>query len=323
MDNFTIYKRTLGFSIRRIFWDLFSMIVLLAFPVLGFLIASKASEDGALIGLLLGIILGITALVIILRFVSYRLKAGQIAMMTRGITEGELPDDVIGEGKRVVKERFATVAAYFAITSAIKSIFNQLGNKVTKVGEKVGGETGGMVGSAVSTVISTLVSYLCDCCLGWVFYRQGVNAAKATCEGAVLFFRHGKTLAKNMGRIFGLGLISLLIIGGIFTGVFYLIFSANAELMADLYEAVAEAAAGSESQIAQLLHDPATVPIVIAAIGGIIVWSMIHSSLIRPFVLTGVLRNYLESGMNNIPAESSFGQLDTYSPKFRKLHSEL
>ena len=51
--------------------------------------------------------------------------------------------------------------------------------------------------SVISSVISVVVSYLCDCCLGWVFYRQDVKSAKATCEGAVLFFKHWKTLAKN------------------------------------------------------------------------------------------------------------------------------
>ena len=53
---------------------------------------------------------GIVALILISRFISYALKAGQIAMMTRGVSEGELPDNVIKEGRRVVKERFATAA---------------------------------------------------------------------------------------------------------------------------------------------------------------------------------------------------------------------
>ena len=78
-----------------------------------------------------------------------------------------------------------------------------------------------------------------------------------------------------------------------------------------------------KDRFAQLLQNPATVPLVISAIGGIIVWSICHSTLIKPFVLTGVLRNFMASGMNHIPSEGSFGLLDQYSPKFRKLHSEL
>ena len=86
------------------------------------MIAEKASDKG-LIGLVIGIIAGIVVVVIMLRYVSYTFKAGQIAMMTRAITEGSLPADVIGEGKRVVKGRFATVALFFAATGVIKGIF--------------------------------------------------------------------------------------------------------------------------------------------------------------------------------------------------------
>lgn len=322
MNNKQLYRKTIGFSLRRLLWDVLSLALLLALCTLGFMLGEKMIESG-LVGLVIGAIVGIIVMALISRFVSYVLKAGQIAMMTRGITEGELPDNVIAEGKKVVRGRFGTVAAYFAITNAIKAIFNQIGRGITKVGQSIGGDTGGAIGSAVSSAIQTVISYLCDCCLGWVFYRKDVKAAKATCEGAVLFFKHGKTLAKNMGRVFGMGLVSLLLIGGAFTGIFYAILSTQTQALAGVYESVAKAAAGSESSFARILSNPATLPIVFSAIGGIIMWSFIHSAFIRPFVLTGVLRNYLESGMNDIPSEESFTLLDSRSPKFRKLHSEL
>ena len=176
MDNFTIYKRTLGFSLRRVFWDFMSIILLLALSTVGYVIAEQVSEDSGALGLIFGALVGV---------------------------------------------------------------------------------------------------------------------------------------------------ISLLIIGGAFTGVFYLILSANGEALAGLYHAVAEAAAESESQFGQLLQNPATVPVAIAALGGIIVWSMVHATFVKPFVLTGVLRNYMASGINDIPSELSFGQLDSISPKFRKLHDQL
>ena len=322
MDNKTIYGRTLGFSVRRILWDVIAVILVLALATLGFILAEKLLDE-AIIGLVIGAIVGIIIAVIMMRFVSYKLKAGQIAMMTRAIVDGELPDDVIGEGKRTVKARFATVAAYFAITGAIKGIFNQLGRGITKVGESLGGDTGSAVGGAVSSAISTLVSYLCDCCLGWVFLREGVKAAKATCEGAVLFFKHGKTLLKNMGRIFGIGLGSLVVIGGAFSALFYFIISGHDQAFSGIYEEIAEMAATSDDAIIKILQDPAAVPIAIAVILGIIVWAIIHSAFIRPFVLTGVLRNYLESGMEDIPSEDSFAMLDSRSAKFRKLHASL
>ena len=69
-------------------------------------------------------------------------------MMTKGITEGSLPENVIGEGKAIDKERFLTVAAFFAVTNVIKGIFNQLGRGLTNLGGKLGGDTGRSIGSA-------------------------------------------------------------------------------------------------------------------------------------------------------------------------------
>lgn len=322
MNNKTIYRKTLGFSVRRLFWDVLSLVLLLAACTLGYMLGEKFFQNG-LVGLAIGGLIGIILMILVLRFLSYKLKAGQIAMMTHAITEGELPDQVIAEGKKVVKERFKTVAAYFAVTGLIKGVFHQLGRGVTKAGQSIGGDVGGTVGSVISSGIQTLIAYLCDCCLGWVFYRKEVKATKATCEGAVLFFRHGKTLLKNAGRIIGMGLVSLLLIGGAFGGIIYLILSTQAQALAGVYAKVAELAADTEGWSKELLTNPATLPIVFAAVGGLIIWSFVHSTFIRPLVLTGVLRNYLESGMQDIPSEDSFRTLDARSAKFRKLHSEL
>ena len=321
MDNKQIYKKTLGFSLRRVFWDIISVALLLGAGTLGYFLGEKYAQNGP-IGLLIGAVIGIVALILITRFISYALKAGQIAMMTRGVSEGELPDDVIKEGKKVVKERFATVAAFFAITGVIRGIFNQIGRGITKLGESIGGDTGGAVGSAVSSVMQTIVNYLCDCCLGWVFYRKEVKPARAACEGAVLFFKHGKTFAKNMGRVFGMGLVSLLGIGGVSGGIAYFILKGQT-----FYEPLAawmtENLTDTSNWLAQMLTNPKTLPVAFAALIGIIVWAIIHSVFIKPFVLVGVLRNYIDSGKNDIPSEESFRMLDSKSPKFRKLHQEM
>lgn len=322
MDNMAVYKKTIGFSLRRLVWDLLAMVVLAGCSVAGFMIADKSTNKG-LIGLLVGALVAIVIIVVMMRWVSYKYKAGQIAMMTRGVTEGTLPDDVIGEGKRVVKERFMTVAAFFAVTGIIKGIFNEIGRAITRLGESIGGDTGNAVGSAISTVINTIVSYLCDCCLGWVFYRKDVKSTKATCEGAVLFFKHGKTFAKNMARVFVFAIVSLLLIGGIFFGIAFLIFRQFPDLFNNLAREIAEAATRNSSKIPDFLKDPNTLIIAAAVLVGVIMWSIIHSVFIRPYVLIGVLRNYIASGIKDIPSEESFAALDAKSKKFKKLHSEL
>ena len=321
MDNKQIYKATLCFSIRRALWDILALVVLGGLCYGGFLIADKATDKG-LIGLLIGGVIGLIAIVIFMRWVSYKYKAGQIAMMTKGVTEGQLPDDVLGAGKQIVKERFTTVAVYFAATKVIKGIFNQLGRGITAAGQAIGGDTGGTIGNAVSSVIQVIVSYLCDCCLGWVFFRKDVKSSKATLEGAVLFFKHGKTLVKNLGRVFGIGLASLIAIGGAFTGIFYLVASRFPVFFDRLYTEIMESAARNSTTIPSWLNSPAILTIVAAVIGGIIVWSIIHSVFIRPFVLIGVLRNYIQSGIEDMPTEESFVLLDSKSSKFKKLHAE-
>ena len=322
MTNKEIYSRTLGFSVRRLLFDILAFIIMILLAAAGFLVAEKTADNG-LIGLGIGAIIGIIAVVIMLRYISYTFKAGQIAMMTQAITTGSLPDDVIDEGKKVVRERFSTVALFFTATGVIKGIFQQLGRAITNIGRKVGGDTGESIGSAIDTAIQVVVAYLCDCCLGWVFYRKEENSARATCEGAVLFFKHGKTLARNLGRVFGMGLASLAVIGGAFSSVFYLIASRFPAAFEALAKEMAEIAAKGEGDFPEMLTNPSTLMIVAAVLAGLILWNIIHGAFVRPFVLTGVLRNYLESGMNDVPTEESFAMLDSKSSKFAKLHGQL
>ena len=322
MTNKEIYKKTLTFSIRKLLIDFLSIVILAAFCVLGFIIIDKTTGMG-LIGLGIGLMLGIVAVALISHFISYALKAGQIAMMTKGVAEGKLPDNVYQEGKAIVKKRFKTVAAYFAVTRVIKGIFNQIGRLITDIGNAVGGDTGNTIGSVISSIIQIIVSYLCDCCLGWVFYRESQGSAKATCEGAVIFFKHGKTLAKNLGRIFGIGIGSFIVIGGAFFGIFYGIFLLIPGTFQTLANEIAEAGVRLETDVPEFFTNPSNLSLIIAALLGIIVWSILYSTFIHPFVLTGVLRNYIESGKNDIPTEDSFKVLDSKSSKFTKLHREM
>ena len=321
MTNKEIYKKTLTFSLRRVLIDILAFLLLGAFCTAGFLLMDKFTDKG-LIGLGIGLVIGIIVLAIVLRFVSYKYKAGQIAMMTKGVTEGTLPEDVLGEGKAAVKERFTTVAAFFAVTGVIKGIFNQLSRGLTSVGNAIGGDTGGTVGSVIGSGVQTVVGYLCDCCLGWVFYRKDQKTAKATCEGAVVFFKHGKTLLRNVGRIFGISLLFLVLIGGAFFGIFFGIFSMLPRTFELLTAEIAEAAVRLETELPAFFSDPKNVTIAAAGIVALIVWGIIHSVFVRPFILVGVLRNYMESGMNDVPTEESFAALENKSSKFRKFREK-
>ena len=69
MDNMAVYKKTLGFSLRRLGWDVLSVLILGAVCVGGFLIADKATDNG-LIGLAIGLVIGLVILTVLLRWVS-------------------------------------------------------------------------------------------------------------------------------------------------------------------------------------------------------------------------------------------------------------
>ena len=321
MDNKEIYKKTLTFSLRRFLWDLGSLIVIVIMAAAGSYLADKFADNG-FIGLAIGLVVALLAVMIASHFISYIFKAGQIAMMTKGVSEGKLPSDVYGEGKKIVKERFSTVAAYYAVTNVIKGIFSQLGHAVTSVGEAVGGDSGGAVGGTISSAIQTVVRYLCDCCLGWVFYRKDEKTTKATMEGAVLFFKHGKTLLKILGRVFGISLLSFVCIGGVFFGIAYLICISFPEAFNNYASDVAEGIASGRLQIPDWFANATNLMITAGGICGLMMWSILHSVFVRPFILIGVLRNYIESGKNETIAEEDFDELDGKSRKFKKLHEK-
>lgn len=321
MDNKSIYKKTIGFSLWRVLWDILACVAFFGMAAAGFVVADKTSNYG-LIGLGIGAVLGGIAAWLILHFIAYTYKAGQIAMMTKGVTEGSLPDDTIKEGRRIVKERFATVAAYYFVTGAIRGIFRQIGNGITAIGQAVGGDNGGAVGGTISSVIDTIIAYLCDCCLGWVFYKKDEKATQATMEGAAIFFKHGKTLVKNLGRIFGISLISFVVIAGIFGGITYLIVQALPEAMTALQSEIIELYTQNGEAVPEIFQNLTTLNLACAAVVGIIFWSIIHSTFVRPFILVGVLRNFIESGKTEKLTDSDLNELDKKSKKFAKLHAE-
>ena len=321
MTNFQVYKKTLSFSLIGFLVDLLVFVGFIAICALGFIIADKAFDKG-LIGLALGFVVAIVFSILMNIFVSNVLKAGHIAMITRGVTEDALPENVLSEGKKAVKERFATITAFIFITRAIKNIFRQIGRIVTKVGTAVGGETGGNIASIINSAVQVLLGYLCDCCLGWVFYRKDKNAARATCEGAAIFFKHGKTLFKNIVRIFGLGLLSLAIIGGAFFGIGYLISSTMLKGAFDsLASEIAEASLRNDLDVPQAFMEPKTLMLIVSGVAALFIWNIIHSVFVRPFILVGVMRNFTASGIKDMPTEAELNELDKKSPRFAKIHA--
>ena len=324
MTNFQVYKKTLLFSLYCFLVDLLGLGILVGTSIGGFFLMKNGEEGQGIIGLILGFIAGCLLYAVLHMLVTNRIKAAQIAMMTKGVVENALPETgIVKAGMDEVKGRFAKITAFFIVTGAIKGIFRQIGRGITKVGQAVGGDVGGSIGSVIDSAIQTLIGYLADCCLGWVMYRKDQGVTKSACEGAVIFFKHGKTLIRNIGRIFGMGLLSLILVGGAFFGALYGIFSLNPQMFVTLAQDLQDLIASGEGSAPEWVTNPSTLMIVVAAIGGVIIWSILHSVLIRPFILVGVLRNFMAAGQKDMPTEADFAELDKKSPKFAKLRQRM
>ena len=318
MTNFQVYRKTLSYSLVMFLVDIIKLVILVGLTILGFVLFEKFFGMG-LAGLPVGLLVAIIAVVLITIFVSNRIKAAQIAMMAKGVTENALPDHTFKQGFEEVKGRFGSITAFFFITNAIKRIFRQLGRTINKIGSAIGGQTGNTITSAIDSAVQTLIAYLCDCCLAWVMFRKDQNAAKSACEGAVIFFKHGKTLIRNIGRIFGMGFLSLLVIGGAFFGLSYLLFTQFPGLFQTLSNEIITAG----GDIPEFVYDVNMLMIYVAAVLGIVIWSMIHSVLIRPFILVGVMRNFLLAGQKDMPKEADFQEVASKSPRFAKLSESI
>ena len=322
MTNFQVYKKILSFSLLQFVVDIAVLAIIAGLAVAGFFMFDNTASSKAIIGLVIGLVIGIIIAIVVSYLVSNRIKAAQISMMVKGVTEGELPEQTFKAGFAELKGRFAKITLLFVVMNGIKGVFRQIGRGITNIGQAVGGNVGGSVGSAIDSAIQTLIGYLCDCCLGWVLFRKDENSAKAACEGAVIFFKHGKTLIRNVGRIFGMGFLSLLLIGGAFFGATYALLTAI-DALNPLLNEITELIINSGSDVPQFFQTTTGVIIIVSALVGLIMWSVIHSVLIRPFILTGVLRNFMEAGKEHLPTEADFKELDSKYPRFAKLHNSI
>ena len=307
MTNFQVYKKTIAFSFLMFAIELGAFILLAGLTVGGFFMFQALKANG-IVGLIIGLVIGVIAAALIQVFITNRVKAAQIGMMAIGVTDGNLPEDTFHEGFAQLKGSFGRITAFYFITNAIKGIFRQLGRTINRVGTVLGGQTGNTVTSVIDSAVQTLIAYLCDCCLGWVLYHKNQNMVISACEGAVIFFKHGKTLIRNIGRIFGMGALSFILIGGAIFGLSFLIFYLNPNTFSLL------AAEFS-------MEDTTLFSIIAAAVIAIILWSMIHSVVGRPFILVGVLRNFMAAGLKDKPTEADLVALDSKSPKFAKLRA--
>ena len=326
MTNMEIYRKTLKFSLLRLLVGIAGLVAGTLIAVAGYYLSRGAAETTHYAVTGVCIVVGIVVFGLIVKYLGYMLKAGQIAMITRGVTEGNLPQDVVAEGKAEVKKRFVTANVYFLLTGAIKGITSQITNVVTKATSLLGGSDSnstasgilGTIGALISAFISIVLEYVNYCCLGWVFYNKDQNAFKSTCDGAVLYFQNWKTLLKNAGKVLGITIVSLILIGG-------LLCVMNVAIVNVAFPELSESAADSVAHISAVAEDdtldltPQDVAFLGAIIIGIVGWTILHGVFVEPYLLVSAMRSYMDAGRGSTIGWNLYEKLCGISQRFKKL----
>ena len=92
--------------------------------------------------------------------------------------------------------------------------------------------------------------------------------------------------------------------------------------MVSLSKEILEAANRAGTNLPEFVSNVTTLSLICSAIIGVIMWSIIHSTFIRPFILVGVLRNFINSGRNYTPTAQDMAELDKKSKKFAELRAK-
>ena len=343
MTSFSIYKSTFRFTLMRILTGLLSVLLIVGLPVIAFLVTGSAEDETRIIVCIIALIAACIIVGLLSHFVGYIFRAGQIAVAANAIKEDKLPENAYEEGKAAVKKRFGTVAVFFAIEKVINAIVSQLTSGVTKLTDKLGknNDTVQTIGTVVSIVINAMLKFMCACCMGWVFIHPDTNAWRSALDGAILYFKNWKDLLKNTGKVIGFGLLSLILIGGLMFGASHLVMHNNSALVEmtealethlkemDTQELAATLSTEEEStektaETVSFLQNltAAQWRLIFEGVVALILWGIIHSALVDPYIMISVMNRYIPAGLANPPARENDSKLAELSKSYKKALAE-
>ena len=190
MKTRTIWKRVLCFSLPRIPFLILAFIAFLVILSLTGLLTVLFPKLEALIGTV-GVLGAILAYTYINRYGFVLYRTGQVAMITRALTTGSLPEHVFSEGKRTVNERFENITlGQLFIETVQTAVMRTIKRRTREEVVKARGHT------LMADVRSTAVLYFCKlipyvgiCTVSYQFARPDVPMLQGVCDGVECFFR--------------------------------------------------------------------------------------------------------------------------------------
>ncbi|MDD3336220.1 MAG: hypothetical protein PHI98_12005 [Eubacteriales bacterium] len=318
MKNKAIYRRTFRFAWLRLLIGLAGIAAGALITMAGYFLTRGMSANTNMMTTGICLVVGIIVFGLMVHYLGYMLKAGQIAMVARAVTEGNLPDDVVAAGKAAVKSRFVTANVYFGLNSAIRAITTQITNGVNALTNMLGGEKNSVaetIGGLVSFFIQIVLEYINYCCLGWVFCHPGESAVKSTCDGAVLYFQNWKALLKNAGKVMAITLVFCIIVG---CGLCFL----NIAVLENVLPA------DGSLDAAMLTSDDGTVFTLMdlismgAILVALLVTGLLHATFVKPYLLVMFMRGYMDAAKDKPVSVDLYGKLCGMSKRFKKLFNQ-
>lgn len=201
MNAKQIFQKTMPFNMAKL--ALGAATVLLSIVLFAILmgIGWLFGEGG--MGITFIIWLGGTGLIrfIIMHYMGYLIKAGHIAVITEAVTNGQIPDNQVAYGKRMVAERFVTSNVYFAVDKLVASSVKQIQRGVGKIGDALDFIPGmGVITGFAQLFVSISLGYIDECCLGYTFYKKDQSAYKSAADGVAVYAQNWKGLLKNAAK---------------------------------------------------------------------------------------------------------------------------
>ena len=195
-----IFMKTLPFCWSKLGLGLLNIVIcVVLFAILmGIALLFNSEGVAAVMIIVWFVLIGIVNFVIN-HYFAYLVKAGHVAVIAQTFKDGRVPDNCVSVGKAMVKDRFGTANAYFAIDKLVSGAVKQLQRTLGRITDSLLGSLPGAdsVKSATNFFLNISLGYIDECCLSYTFYNRGQNAYKSACDGVVIYAQNWKHLLKN------------------------------------------------------------------------------------------------------------------------------
>ncbi|MBR4047885.1 MAG: zinc ribbon domain-containing protein [Bacteroides sp.] len=210
-----IFMKTLPFCWSKLGLGLLNIVIcVVLFAILmGISLLFNSEGVAAVMIIVWFVLIGIVNFVIN-HYFAYLVKAGHVAVIAQTFKEGRVPDNCVSVGKAMVKERFGTANAYFAIDKLVSGAVKQLQRTLGRVTDALFGSLPGAdsVKSVTDFFLNISLGYIDECCLSYTFYNSGQNAYKSACDGVVIYTQNWKHLLKNAAMTALTVVVSILVV---------------------------------------------------------------------------------------------------------------